>query len=91
MLSFGQIVVGNLCLVCVLTTTYYTALFLKNRSVCRNLLFVLKNNTPNPQPYPQAKYKNNRFVFSLTHITHRTYKNKDYLYKYIITKHGEIL
>ena len=82
--SINQILVGNLWLVCGFMVTYYTGLHIKSMAVCRNSLFVLKTNTPKPQPYPHPNYQINRSNFVLTHITHRTYKNNDYLYKYII-------
>lgn len=91
MLNVFGLVVGNVCAICVLFGFIYTTNLSKYFSRCTKSLVVLFSNTIKTQPYPHTNYEFNRQVSRLSHITHRTYKNKDYLYKYIITKHVEVL
>ncbi len=89
--NFAQIAVVNVWVVCVWFGAYCTVPYKSNVRLCSNGLFVLIANTFKTQAYPHAFSDFNSLVSGLTHITHRTYKNKDYLYKYIITNTMENL
>ena len=76
---------------CVETSHYYTALVFTKLRLCISAAFIQVNRTDYPHPFPHVFIKINSLVFILTHITHRYYKNNNYLYKLITINNTEIL
>lgn len=91
MLDLSEVAVVNMCLACVLVAYYYTGTYKVSTSMCRKALFILSHARLKPQPFPHKINQFNSLNQRLTHVTHRTYKNKDYLYKLIIIKNMEDL
>ena len=89
--NLSIISVGNMCFACALIAAYYTAWIIKSSRVCSTSNFLPNHNTTNTQPYPHVKSTINSLQNRVTHITHRTYKNKNYLYKLITINNTEIL
>jgi hypothetical protein len=83
--------VVNVWLVCVLLTTYYTVKSFSRVGLCSKRLLVNFNSTVKEHVYPHRFSIFNRLFVGLTHINHRTNKNKYYLYKFIIINHVEEL
>ena len=83
MLSICCSPVVKLWLHCVDSLSYYTTHLLIKLDLCSSTAFIQVHSTANPQPYPHDFIKFNRLFSILTHITHRYYKNNNYLYKLI--------
>ena len=83
--------VGSMWVVCVLVATIYTCLIVGFVWVGTNSPFIPQPITTKTQLFPHKFLFINCLDIEFTHITHRTNKYKNYLYKYIITKHAEAL
>ena len=68
---------------CGLVAGFYTSRVSVLNCMCRSSVFVRKLSTTNTQAFPHINFGFNRLVLRLTHITHRTNKNYNELYKLI--------
>ncbi len=83
--------VFNMWFVSGLTFFVYMAVCVYLYVRCINQQVVQAMSTIKAHAFPHVNYLINRLFHGLTHITHRTYKNNDYLYNYIIINSAEVL
>lgn len=89
--SLSGFVVGSLWVACVLVAIECTAFVLAFFARWTKDRLVLQTNTAIPNVIPLRFSSFNRFFGEVSHISHRTYKSKNELYKYIITRRLEDL
>jgi hypothetical protein len=84
--SLSGLVVGSVWVVCGLVGSICTALILDTFTGCIKQLVVPQTNTAITNVIPLSFLLYNRSKSNVSHISHRTYKYKNELYKYIINK-----